>query len=325
MLGARPARFRRQRLLIVGCGDVGLRVLRLAPRGVRSFALTSTPARAPELRRAGATPLAGDLDHAASLRRLAGIAHRVLYLAPPPGQGPGDPRIRSLLLALRRRTAPTALVYGSTSGVYGDCAGALVAETRTPAPSTARAKRRLDAERRVRQFGRGAGVRSTILRIPGIYALNREGGTPRERLEKRTPALVPQDDVFTNHIHADDLARACLASLWRGRPQRVINVNDDTRLTMGEWFDLAADLFGLPKAPRITRAQAQTELSPALLSFMSESRRMTNTRMKRELRLALWYPTVVDGLKTTKLIAENHHWTRGEGHFLLQNDVKIER
>jgi nucleoside-diphosphate-sugar epimerase len=122
------------------------------------------------------------------------------------------------------------------------------------------------------------------------------GGTPRERLLKGTPVLQQSDDVFTNHIHADDLARACVAALWRGLPGRIYNVNDDSQLKMGDYFDLAADLYGLPKPPRLPRDLAQEQLPVMQLSFMSESRRMDNGRMKRELRLRLRYPSVIDGL-----------------------------
>jgi nucleoside-diphosphate-sugar epimerase len=139
-------------------------------------------------------------------------------------------------------------------------------------------------------------MRSSILRIPGIYAPDREGGTPEGRLRKGTPVLERVDDVFTNHIHANDLARACLAALWRGRAQRIYNVNDDSGMLMGDYFDLAADLYGLPRPPRVLRSTAHGQLPLMLLSFMSESRRMDNTRMKQELRLQLRYSTVKEGL-----------------------------
>lgn len=300
-LGALPARFRRERILVVGCGDVGLRVAQALRGRVRLLALTSSPRRVPLLRERGLTPLQGDLDDPRSLARLAGLATRVVHLAPPPGEGAGatwhDPRTTALLRALRLRTPPAALAYGSTTGVYGDCAGEKVAESRPVAPRTPRAARRVDAEGAVRFFGRSAAVRASILRIPGIYAPDREGGTPRERLLKGTPVLLPQDDVYTNHIHADDLARALVAALWRGRPQRVVNAVDDTELKMGDWFDLAADLYGLPRPPRVSRATAQGSLPLALLSFMGESRRLDNSRLKRELRLRLVYPTVAQGLR----------------------------
>lgn len=296
--GALPARFRRPRVLIVGCGDVGSRAARALPPRVRVLALARSAEAAAALRQQAIVPLAGDLDQAASLDRLAGIATHVLHLAPPPAVGEGDPRTAALLRALARRRAPLALVYGSTSGVYGDCGGAWVDETRPVRPQTARARRRVAAETWVRAFGRAAGVRASILRIPGIYAPDRPGGTPRERLQRGTPVLAPADDVFTNHIHADDLARACVAALWRGAPQRVYHASDDSDLRMGDYFDLAADLYGLPRPPRITRAQAQTDIAPMLLSFMSESRRMDNTRLHRELRVRLRYPTVVQGLRS---------------------------
>lgn len=294
--GALPARFRRARILIVGCGDVGLRVAQALSGRVRLLALTSSAERTQELRARGITPVAGNLDAPDSLRRLAGLATRVLHLAPPPGVGWGDPRTLALTRALRRRGPPEAMVYASTSGVYGDCQGDVAIETRATSADTPRARRRIDAENTMRFFGRSAPVRCSILRVPGIYAPDREGGTPRPRLLKGTPVLQACDDVYTNHIHADDLARACLAALWRGRPQRVYNVNDDTCLKMGDYFDLAADLYGLPRPPRVARNSAKEQLSLMLLSFMSESRRMDNTRLKRELRLALRYATVAAGL-----------------------------
>ena len=299
-LGALPARFRRERLLIVGCGDVGLRVAKRLRGRVALLALTSSPQRVTELRGCGITPLLGDLDQPSSLHRLAGVATRVVHLAPPPGEGWSDPRTGALNAALRRRGTPVSLTYGSTSGVYGDCQSALVSETRAVNSTTPRSTRRVDAERRVRHLGRATGVRTSILRIPGIYAPDREGGTPKARLLKGTPVLQASDDVFTNHIHADDLARACIRAMWAGKPQRIYNVNDDTQLKMGDYFDLAADLYGLPRPPRVPRNAAKDQLPLMLLSFMSESRRMDNTRLKKELKLKLNYPTVATGLLSKK-------------------------
>jgi nucleoside-diphosphate-sugar epimerase len=242
-------------------------------------------------------PLIGNLDEPATLGRLSGLADAVLHLAPPPLQGRTDPRTRHLLQALARGGRVQRLVYGSTSGVYGDAGGAFFDETRAVAPGTDRARRRVDAEALLRWFGRRTGARVTVLRIPGIYASNREGGHPRERLQRGTAVLAREDDVYTNHIHADDLARACVAALYRGRPQRVLHASDDTQLTMGDYFDLAADVCGLPRPPRITRAEAAQTLSPMLMSFMSESRRLGNHRLKAELRLKLRYPTVEEGLR----------------------------
>ena len=287
-------------MLVIGCGDVGLRVVSQLPSRLNVMALTSSAERMPELRRHRITPLLGNLDEPATLRRLAGLATRVVHLAPPPGDHANwrsDPRTLALLRALRLRSPPQSLVYGSTSGVYGDCGGEKVDETRRLNPHTPRSQRRVDAESQIRWFGRATATPVHILRIPGIYATDREGGTPRGRLLKGTPVLRREDDVYTSHIQADDLARACLAALWRGKPQRVSNVNDDTELLMGDYFDLAADLYQLPRPPRLERHAAGEQLPLMLMSFMSESRQLDNRRMKKELKVRLRYPTVESGLR----------------------------
>ncbi len=294
-----PALFKRPVLLIVGCGDIGLRVARLVRARWRVLALTSSVERIDLLRGAGVVPLQGNLDSPQTLARLADLADAVLHLAPPANAGTQDTRTRHLVHALARSARLRTLVYASTSGVYGDAAGAWVDETRALRPATARAGRRVDAEGSLRRLGRQSGVRVTLLRVPGIYALDRAGGDPRERLVRGTALLAAEDDVFTNHIHADDLARACVLALHRGRPQRAVNVNDDSTLRMGEYFDLAAELFDLPRAPRVSRADAATQLLPVQLSFMDESRRLVNRRLKKELGLALRYPTVASGLRAS--------------------------
>lgn len=282
---------RRPTLLIVGCGDVGLRVLRLLHGRVRVLALTSSATRVDQLRAAGALPLRGDLDDSASLGRLAALADWVLHLAPPPLQGSTDPRTAALLQALARGARVRRIVYASTSGVYGDAGGARFDETRAPSATTPRAQRRVDAEARLRHHGRAFGVNASVLRIPGIYALDRAGGDPRERVQRGAPLLAEADDVYTNHIHADDLARACVAALFRAAPQRVYHVSDDSELKMGQHFDAVAAAFGLPRAPRLSREALRAAVSDMQWSFMSESRRLDNTRLHRELRVRLRYPT----------------------------------
>ena len=287
-----------QNLLIVGCGDVARRTLPYLRGRFRIFAALRDPAQFAFWREHGARPLLADLDHSATLQRLSGLAgvfDIVLHFAPPSERGPIDHRTRRLLASLLRgKSLPQRLVYISTSGVYGDCAGARIDETRVARPQTPRARRRLDAERRLRRFGTKSGTRVSILRAPGIYATDR---LPVERLQKGMPALRAEDDVFTNHIHADDLARLTCAALRYGRANRCYNASDDSALTMGEYFDLVADRFGLPRAPRISRSEALSLLSPVQLSFMSESRRLDNRRIKTELRAKLHYPHVADGVE----------------------------
>jgi nucleoside-diphosphate-sugar epimerase len=287
-----------RRLLIIGCGDVVRRALPQLVQRWRVLALVRR--RDPQLEALGVTQIEGDLDQPDSLTRLAGIADAVIHSAPPPAQGSGDPRTRNLIAALQRgKSLPRQLVYISTSGVYGDCGGARVSETRTPAAKSARAARRVDAERRLRRFGRQRGrpCRISILRAPGIYAEDR---LPLERLHKKLPLMLHAEDSHTNHIHAADLGRACIAALTRAGPNRAYNISDDSSLAMGEWFDALADAFALPRAPRLPREEVRRIVPPMQWSFMNESRRLDNTRMKQELRLRLRYPTVAVGIAAAK-------------------------
>lgn len=283
-----------QKILIVGSGDIARRVLSHLARRYRVYAVLRDAGRAGEWRAAGARPLLADLDDRASLQRLSGLADLVLHLAPPPNQGRNDTRTRNLLAALgKSKSLPRRLVYVSTTGVYGDCGGAEIDETRRLNPQSQRAARRVDAECRLRDWGKRHGVAVSILRAPGIYASDR---LPIERLNKALPALNRADDVFTNHIHADDLAAACIAALGRGRANRVYNAVDDTDLRMADYFDRVAAALGLAKPPRISRGEAEKLLSPIQMSFMRESRRIGNRRLKKELKLRLAYPTVDAGI-----------------------------
>jgi len=279
-------RLGRPRLLIVGCGDVGMRLLPLLRTRFRVFAVTSQPERRAELRAAGAVPIVADLDAPHTLARLARLAATVVHLAPPAGDGTRDARSRRLAAILPERAT---LVYVSTSGVYGDCGGARVEETRPPAPRSARAVRRLDAERTLRAWARRRGARLAILRVPGIYAADR---LPLERLRRGLPALAAADDVYTNHIHADDLARIIAAALFRGRPGRVYHAADDTQLRMGDYFDAVADAFGLARSPRLPAVELRQAVTPLQWSFMAESRRLANQRIKQELGVRLRHPQV---------------------------------
>ena len=284
-----------RRLLIIGCGDVALRAVKRFLPAWRIYALTHTPARAEDLRRLGITPLIGDLDHPESLSKLAGLAQCVMHFAPPQSSGEIDQRTHTLLAVLDRgEIVPQRLVYISTTGVYGNCDGLWVEETRPPHPTTSRAKRRLSAETQLRGWGVRRGVTVSILRVPGIYSSER---LPLTRLRNGTPTIIASEDSFTNHIHADDLARVAAAAMYRGKPGRIYNATDDSNIKMGDWFDLLATRFNLPKPRRITRAQAQTEITPSLLSFLNESRRVSNKRLKRELRVRLAFPDVDAGTR----------------------------
>ena len=367
-----PRRFRRQRLLIIGCGDIGQRVVQQLHHGWQVIGVARGDETLQKIRAAGAVAMQADDAH-----RLARWATHVLHAAPPASRDgevtdrltrgwmqaltrargqraskasrPGrahrlGTRSMGTLLAVpapatqapsrSRHTPAPRLVYLSTTGVYGDRGGAFTRESDTLQPLTDRARRRVDAERQVR-FGlhrsdgsnagspradsphadstradsahrdgaRVSGPRhrrlqqpplpALVLRVPGIYAADR---LPVERLRQQVPALVPADDVITNHIHADDLARIARTALLRGPRQRVINAVDDSQMTLGDYLDQVADRLGLPRPPRHSRAELTRTLSEVRMSFMRESRRLDNRRLKRELRVRLQWPTVAEFL-----------------------------
>ena len=299
-----------QNILIAGFGDIGQRVAgqlrvyrqyRLAALVRKTTPLLRHPGNAGSR---GVQLMRGDLGDIRSLQKLTGLADTVLHFAPPPGTGKSDTHTRNLLAAMsnasrakhaRPGMLPRRFVYISTTGVYGNCDGEWIDETRRLKPESARAKRRVDAERRLKKWGRLYRVAITILRAPGIYAHDR---LPLDRLRRQTPVLIDTDDVYTNHIHADDLAAAVVGAMRQRRPKqfRVFNVVDDSQLRMGEYFDRVADAFGLTRPPRISRAEAEKQIAPTMLSFMRESRRIDNARVKRELKLVLKYPTLASVL-----------------------------
>lgn len=266
-------------------------------RRYRVYALVRKPDAA--LRALGVTQIVGDLDQPASLKRLAGLADVILHSAPPADSDiAADTRTQHLLAALQTgKSLPRRIVYISTSGVYGNCEGAEVDETRAVHPESARATRRVAAETLLREFGRHTRTKVSILRAPGIYAADR---LPLERVKRGDPVLNADEDSYSNHIHADDLAHAVVLALTHGRSNRAYNATDDSALKMGDWFTQLAEAFELPAPPRVDRATAEEQLSPALMSFVRESRRLNNERIKRELGLKLAYPTVQEGIAAAR-------------------------
>ena len=292
----------KQAVLIVGYGDVGARVARLL-RSTRSvYALIRNPARAAAVASDGAVAVIGDLDDAESLAEIVGrtsaVFHAVLHFAPPAMGATDDVRTKNLIAVLYRSTNHRVrhLVYISTTGVYGDCGGRWVDESTPLNPESDRARRRVDAETCLAAWAQDAQAALTILRAPGIYAADR---LPIDRIHAHTPAIRAVEDSWSNHIHAEDLARACVRALDLqiahpadfAQPM-IVNIVDDSVLKMGDYFDLVADHFGMPRPPRLTRREAESQVSPAMLSFMRESRRIRNNKMKTSLGYQLRYPTV---------------------------------
>jgi len=282
----------RRSVLILGGGDVAWRAVAQAPQRARWLVVLRDPAKAPSWRQLGARVVVADLDRWRSLARVFAAVDQVWVTAPPaPGSGP-EPRTCHIQAALRRRCQPARqprIVYLSTSGVYGDRGGAWVRESDPVAPQTARGARRVAAETLWRAWVRRGGW-AVRLRVPGIYAADR---LPLERLRRGVPAIIAEADSISNHIHADDLARLLWWAGWRGRNGRVYHACDDSPVAMGTWFDAIADAAGLPRPPRLPRETVLAAVGPMMASFLRESRRLANDRLRQELRFALRYPSAV--------------------------------
>lgn len=286
------AEFEPQSVVIVGCGDIGKRVA-AKWQSVPVTGLVRSAASAEQLKQLGITPWQANLDDPASLTDLPLATALVYYFAPPPVTGTTDPRMQHFLAAIDRQRLPARIVYISTSGVYGDRAGEVVTEHTPPNPQVDRARRRYDAEERLRRFGREYGVAVVILRVGGIYG---PGRLPRKRLEERTPIIHEHLAPSTNRIHAEDLAQICVAAAKRGQADAIYNVSDGTDSNMTEYFNIVADFLKLPRPPTIDWEEAERTLSAGMLSYLKESRRMDNRRMLEELGIELKYPNLEAGL-----------------------------
>ena len=286
-----------KRVFIVGCGDIGKRVALLAmAEGAEVTALVRSEERAAKLKELGIGTVEGNLDDAASLSGLPTRDAVVFYFAPPPGGGITEPRVRAFCAAIRPGDEPAKVIYLSTSGVYGDCGDGAVTEETPPNPQTARAKRRYDAEIAVRAWGEERGVPTVVLRVTGIYG---PGRLPLQQLASGQPVLREEEASFTNRIHSEDLARICLAAAERGENGDIFNVSDGNPGTMTEYFTACADALGYPRPRRVTMEEAKKVMTPLMLSYVTESRRMGNAKMLRKLGIKLLYPTLQEGLKAS--------------------------
>jgi len=281
-------------VLIIGCGDIGRRVARLEQaEGSTVTGLARSEGSAQRLSSSGIKPFSGDLDVPSSLVLLPVRNSVVYYFAPPPGRGVTDPRMEAFVSALIPSNLPKRIVLISTTGVYGDCQGEWVTEARPANPQADRAKRRLAAETALRRWGESHNVSVVILRVPGIYG---PGRLPEERLCAGESVLCEEESPFSNRIHADDLARACLAAAHRSNASGIYNICDGHPTTMTDFFNRVADMLKLPRPPAITLEQARRQLGAGMLSYLAESKRLDNRRMREELGVEPFYPTLERGL-----------------------------
>ena len=283
-----------QTILIIGCGYIGRRVAKLElVKGSKALALARSEQSARSLEELGIQAVRGNLDDPESLKGLPVSGTTLYYFAPPPSHGQIDSRMETLVSNVTFPDLPKRVVLIITTGIYGDCQGRWINEDEPPNPQTDRAHRRLATETTLRQWSEAEKVPIVILRVPGIYGPDR---LPKERLTKGEPVLREEDAPFSNRIHADDLARACVAAAESSQPGTVYNVNDGHPTTMTDFFYRVADLLCLPRPPAITMKEARQKLSPEMLSYLTESKRIKNRRMQAELSVHPNYPDLASGL-----------------------------
>jgi nucleoside-diphosphate-sugar epimerase len=176
--------------------------------------------------------------------------------------------------------------------VYGDCQGRWIDEDEPLRAHSERGRRRIDAERALQDW-RGAGRSLVVLRVPGIYG---PGRLPEARLRQGLPVLEPAQSPWSNRVHAEDLAEAALVAAVRGRDGAAYHVADGTPTTMADYFTRCARVLGLPEPPRVDLAEARRSFTPAMWSYMEESKRLRIDRLRDELGYAPRYPDLDHGL-----------------------------
>jgi len=283
------------KIVIAGCGYIGSRIAGLwRERGAGVICLVRTPEKSALLAAEGFAASAVSLDDPAAIS-LPDMAGAVLYyLIPPPGGGTSDTRARNFIATLKNGRAPGKVIYMSATSVYSEAGGGIVTEESPTEPQSAMGKRRLDAERAFLEYGREAGVPVVILRVSGIYG---PGRLPLMQISQGQPLLHVAESGPSNRIHADDLAAVCLIAAERGAGGEIFNVSDGHPSSMTSYFNACADLLGYPRQPQVSMAEARQVMSPLMLSYVSDSRIVDNTRMLERLGIQLRYPTMQDGLQ----------------------------
>lgn len=269
--------------IIIGYGDIGRRVAKhYNACGLQAW-------------HRGSENLHCDLDQG-RYPALPGSAE-VFYFAPPQPKGDTDQRLGALLEHWQQQgSQPRAIVLISTSGIYGDCQGRWIDENEPVKPLAARAKRRANAEQLISHYAAAHNIGTAILRVPGIYAQDR---LPKKRLASGEPLLAETECPYSNRVHADDLASTAVAAMaWAAQQETVdvFNVCDDQPSSMTAYFKHIAAYLQLPAPKEISRLEAEQRLSAGMLSYLNESKRLRNKKMKAVLGVELAYPGLATGL-----------------------------
>ena len=282
-------------VVIIGCGDIGTQVAgHYLEQGITVQALVRSSESARRLTALGIKTSRADLAQPLQLD-LETADSQLYYFAPPPPEGDKDTHTKHLIEALQSSSKlPQRIVYISTTGVYGDCQGRWITEDEPVKPEADRARRRLDAERQLLAWSAAAGVEVVILRVAGIYG---PGKLPLARLRKGLPLIREEEAPFTNRIHSSDLVHIAIAAMQRGKPGEIYHACDGHPGTMTDYFKQVARKAGLPEPPEITLEEGKQQLSAGMMSYMRESRRLSNAKTLSDLDITLQYPTLEQGLE----------------------------
>lgn len=287
---------------IIGCGNIGQRIAAaLLKQGNDPKTINGLVNSSASMHKCQALNIQSSLiDLDKSTTTLPSLHKQdCYYTVAPPAIAMQDLRSRALIAHLERAVQrPSKIVLLSTTGVYGDCKGEWVDETKPPMPTTERGLRRLDSETVWQNFATAQGIPLMILRVPGIYSLDR---LPRARIAKRTPVVSASECGFSNRVHAEDLAQIAVTSmayLERDTSDSVVlNASDGAPSKITEYLQAAAKQLGEPNLPVISMAEAQEQLSDGMLSYLSESRKISNAKLLAILDYKYLYPDFREGIK----------------------------
>ncbi len=284
-----------EQVVIVGCGRVGCQLGKLwRDSGLDVTGVVRSREKSGRLVESGLHTVLADLDEEQVVLDVPFQGAAVYYAVPPPDKGVEDTRIQRFLGNLDDKNRPAVLVYLGTTGVYGHCHGAWITEDQVPNPQNLRSQRRLHAENQLVDWHHKTGIPVVILRISGIYGPER---LPLMSLKRRQAILNEADSPFSNRIHADDLVSICQLAAIRATSLHTYNISDGSPCKMSTYYDLVALSAGLEKPLTLSWQEAGIALTPSMLEFLRESRRIDNRRMLAELGVVLKYPTLIQGLQ----------------------------
>jgi nucleoside-diphosphate-sugar epimerase len=257
---------------------------RLLPLGWRVLGTTRSPEKAAQIRATGVEPV---LWEGPELRAALAQASHVLASAAPGADG--DPALAVLGPDLAQAAGRLTWVgYLSTTGVYGDHQGGWVDEDTPLLPATERGKARVAAE----EAWAGLGLPLHIFRLAGIYG---PGRGPFAKVRAGTAQRIIKPGQVFSRIHVDDIAQVLSASMEAPAPGTAYNLCDDDPAPPQDVIAEAARLLNMPLPPEVDFDTA--DLSPMARSFYSESKRVSNRRIKEALGVSLLYPDYRSGLR----------------------------